>query len=165
VSGPRERAHDPRPQVVVTRFECPGLYALLLVKLLHHRVRPQVRAVAPGYLGGTTLVRWRTRTLLSLSLWRDLDGVYDMGQARRHVLAARVPSRLGVRTSCDVYARSGEWRRVMFGVPSPEGRGRPSAGGRTGEDDLQGAGAVHALDAVEFDVAGGRRPGNPRQRP
>jgi hypothetical protein len=112
--------HDPRRQFVLTRFACPNLYALLVVKLLHYRVRPQVRRVAPGYLGGTTIVQWRSRTLLSLSLWRDLDGVYDMGQARRHVLAARVPGRLGVRTSCDVYTLRGEWRHVMFGVPTQE---------------------------------------------
>lgn len=131
MSAPRERAHDPRRQMVLTRFTCPSLYALLLVKLLHYRVRPQIRRVAPGYLGGTTIIQWRSRTLLSLSLWQDLDGVYDMGQARRHVLAARVPSRLGVRTSCDVYACTGEWRHVMFGVPTggtpPSGRERGPA--------------------------------------
>ncbi len=122
MNAPRERVHDPRGQCVLTRFVCPSLYALLVVKLLHYRVRPQIRRVAPAYLGGTTIVHWRSRTLLSLSLWRDLDGVYDMGQARRHVLAARVPGRLGVRTSCDVYTRRGEWRHVMFGVPVQDDR-------------------------------------------
>jgi hypothetical protein len=120
MSAPGPRVRDPRGQFVLTRFECPNLYALLVVKLLHYRVRPQIRRVAPGYLGGTTSVQWRSRTVLSLSLWRDLDGVYDMGQATRHVLAARVPSRLGVRTSCDIYTRRGEWRHVMFGVPTQD---------------------------------------------
>jgi len=34
--------------MVLTRFACPSLYALLLVKLLHYRVRPQIRRVAPA---------------------------------------------------------------------------------------------------------------------
>src|SRR5262245_10766305 len=111
------RASDPRSQVVITRFECHSLLRLLRILARHYRVKREVRRVAPSYLGGTTLIRWRARTLLSFSLWRDLDGVYDMGKADSHIVASRVPARLGVSTSCGIYPYAGDWRQIMFGVP------------------------------------------------
>jgi len=114
VSG--ERATDPRGQVVVTRFECPSRWRLLLILARHFRVKREVRRVAEGYLGGTTLIQWKQRTLLSFSLWRQLDSVYDMGKSNRHIVASRVPARLEVSTACGIYAYSGDWRQLMFGT-------------------------------------------------
>jgi hypothetical protein len=113
-----ERASDPRSQVVITRFECPGRLALLRVFLRHKRVKQDVRSLVPGYLGGTTLILWKQRTLLSFSLWARLDDVYGMGKVDSHILASRVPHRLGVKTSCGIYAYSGDWRQLMFGAPT-----------------------------------------------
>jgi hypothetical protein len=102
-------------QVVVTRFECPHLPALLMLLVLHHRVKRAVRRQAHGFLGVRMLIDWRRRSLLSISLWKDLDSVYSMGEVPRHVLATRVPDRLGVVTASGVYCFVGDWRRVMFG--------------------------------------------------
>jgi hypothetical protein len=102
--------------IVVTRFECPGLWALLVLLILHRRMARNVRRDATGFLGTSLMVGWRTRTLLNVSLWQDMDGVHSMGRVRRHVDATRVPSRLGVATSGGVYAFAGDWRQVMFGI-------------------------------------------------
>lgn len=117
MSGHR-RVSDARGQVVLTRFECPGLLSLLLILALHHKVKSEVRRVADGYLGHTTLVQWRSRTLLSFSLWDRLDSVYAMGESQRHIAASRIPARLRATTSCGIYAYSGEWKQVMFGTPA-----------------------------------------------
>jgi hypothetical protein len=111
-----ERASDPRGQVVITRFECPSRWRLLRVLAMHFWVKKEIRRVAEGYVGGTTLIDWKQRTLLSFSLWRRLDCIYDMGDSNRHIKASRVPARLGVSTSCGIYAYSGDWRQIMFGT-------------------------------------------------
>jgi hypothetical protein len=113
-----QRVSDPRSQVVITRFECPNLYALLLILAVHRRVKKQVRRLASGYLGGRTLVQWRTRTLLSISLWDRLDSIYAMGEVQHHIVASRIPARLKAATSCGIYTYSGDWKQVMFGVPA-----------------------------------------------
>lgn len=105
---------------MITRFECPSIRSLLVVLALHKRVKRDVRRVADGYLGGATVVSWKTRTVLSISLWQRFDSIYAMGNARAHVLASRVPRRLGVSTSCGIYAYTGEWRRLMFDAPGQE---------------------------------------------
>lgn len=105
--------------MVITRFECQSYYALVLVRILHHRIGRDVHRYAKGYLGGTTLIRWRQRLLLNFSMWDDLGSIYDMGQVTRHVSASRVPYRLGVATSCGIYTYRGDWRNVMFATPTP----------------------------------------------
>jgi hypothetical protein len=89
---------------------------LLVILAMHFRVKREVRRVAEGYLGGTTLIHWKQRTLLSFSLWRQLDSIYDMGKSNRHIVASRLPARLGVSTACGIYAYSGDWRQLMFGT-------------------------------------------------
>lgn len=110
-------AEDSRGQVVVTRFDCRTIRNVLRVLALHRRVKPEVRRKADGYLGGKTVVVWRRRSVLSISLWRDLPSMYQMGRVDRHILAARVPAQLHVTTSCGVYAYSGEWKHLMFRTP------------------------------------------------
>lgn len=111
------RVADRRGQVVITRFECRSLYALMLIRALHRPVKKDVRRHAKGYLGGTTLIQWRQRTLLSFSIWDGVESIYDMGQVNRHVSAARVPHRLSAVTSCGIYTYRGDWRNVMFATP------------------------------------------------
>lgn len=113
------RVEDRRGQVVITRFECQNLYALMLIRALHRPVKKDVRRHAQGYLGGTTLIHWRQRTLLSFSMWDGMESIYGMGQVTGHVLAARVPHRLGAVTSCGIYTYRGDWRNVMFATPTP----------------------------------------------
>jgi hypothetical protein len=102
-------------QVVVTRFECTALVGMLMILALHRRVKRDVRRNAPGFLGIRLLVDWRRRTILSISLWKDLSSVYAMGNVRRHVEASRLPAVLGATTTCGVFCFVGDWRRVMFG--------------------------------------------------
>ncbi|WP_445528402.1 hypothetical protein [Streptomyces cyslabdanicus] len=106
---------------MITRFECRSLYALLLIRLLHRTVKKDVRRYAGGYLGGTTYVQWRQRTLLSFSVWDSLGSIYDMGQVTRHVSAARIPGRLRAATACGIYSYRGDWRNVMFETPVDAG--------------------------------------------
>lgn len=105
---------------MITRFECPSLPAMLVLLLLHRRIKRQVARVADGYLGATTVRDWRARTLLSISLWRDLESVYSMGGVPRHVLGSRVPARLGIRTRAGAFCYAGDWRQVMFGTGHPK---------------------------------------------
>jgi hypothetical protein len=109
-------------QVVVTRFECPSLRTLGFLFLLHHRVKRSVRKQSTGFLGVRTVIDWRRRVLLSVSLWIDIESIYTMGDVMEHVLAARVPRKLGVATACGVYCFAGDWRRVMFQVRTAEAR-------------------------------------------
>ena len=117
-------------QVMITRFECPNLPVMMLVMLLHGRIKRQVARRAEGFIGAMMLREWRARTVLSVSLWRDIDSVYAMGEVPRHVHASRLPARLGIRTRAGVFCYAGDWRRVMFGAgqpnPSPL---KPPAGG------------------------------------
>lgn len=100
--------------MVVTRFECPNRVVLAYLLVLHTRIKRDVRRFADGLIGARTVVDWRRRTLLSVTLWTDIASVYGMGGVSRHVAAARIPSRLGVRTRCGVFCFAGDWRRVMF---------------------------------------------------
>lgn len=115
---------DPgRGQAMITRFECPSLRAMVIIVFVHGRIKRQVSRLAEGYLGAAMLRDWRTRTVLSVSLWSDLDSVYSMGNVPRHVSGSRLPARLGVRTRAGVFSYAGDWRQVMFGAgeakPSP----------------------------------------------
>jgi hypothetical protein len=106
--------HPEGGQVVVTRFECGSLSALLAVRITHARLKRHVRRGAQGFLGVTAITDWRRRTMLSISLWRDLDSIYSMGNVPQHVAAARLPHRLGVSTASGIFCLAGDWRRVMF---------------------------------------------------
>jgi hypothetical protein len=85
--------------------------------LFHVRLKLDVRRQARGFVGVKMLIDWRRRTLLSISLWKDLDSVYSMGSVPRHVAAARIPMGLGIETTCGVFCFVGDWRRVMFQSP------------------------------------------------
>lgn len=103
---------------MVTRFECETLGRLIVMLVVHARVKRDVRRQGGGLIGSRTLVDWRRRVLLSISLWPSIESVYSMGNVRRHVIAARLPGRLGVRTACGVFCYAGDWRRVMFRAPA-----------------------------------------------
>jgi hypothetical protein len=105
-------------QVVITRFECPGVVTLLYLLALHVRIKHAVRRQVPGLIATRVVVQWRERTMLSISLWPDLSTIYAMGSVQRHVIGSRVPGRLGVRTSSGVFGFTGDWRRIMFGSPA-----------------------------------------------
>lgn len=102
-------------QVVVTRFECGSVSRLVIIRLLHARMKREVRRHTTGFIAVRTVTDWRRRTMLSISLWESLDSIYSMGEVARHVTASRVPGRLGVATTCGIYYLVGDWRRVMFG--------------------------------------------------
>jgi hypothetical protein len=100
--------------VVITRFDCPSRLTLFVLLIRHLRMKRHVRRHADGFLGVMTTIDWRRRTLLNVSLWSDPGSVYSMGRVSRHVAAARLPSRLGVRTDGAVYPCAGDWRSVLF---------------------------------------------------
>jgi hypothetical protein len=105
---------------MITRFECPSLSTMLVIVLLHRWIKRQVTRLADGYLGAVMLRDWRNRTVLSISLWRDIDSVYSMGKVPRHIHGSRLPARLGIRTRAGVFCYAGDWRQVMFGVGRPK---------------------------------------------
>jgi hypothetical protein len=107
--------------LVVTRFRCRHRAALIVLHLLHRRVKREVRRKADGYLGVTTLTSWRTGELTSISLWRNAEDIYQMGEVSSHVLAARAPGRLEVSTQSGVFSYVGDWRRVLFGNSYTDG--------------------------------------------
>ncbi len=105
---------------MITRFECPGLLAMVVIVLLHDWIKRQVARRTEGYLGATMLRDWRNRTVLSMSLWRDIDSVYSMGNVPLHIRGSRLPARLGIRTRAGVFCYAGDWRQVMFGAGQPK---------------------------------------------
>jgi len=108
---------------MITRFECPNLTSMLIIVVLHTWIKRDVNRLAEGFLGAVMVRDWRTRTVLSISLWQQIENVYSMGGVDRHIEAARLPARLGVATRCGVFCYVGDWRQVMFGAgiskPSP----------------------------------------------
>jgi hypothetical protein len=120
---PQFRLDPSGGQVMITRFECPNRVTMLVVALLHERIKRDVRRRVPGYLGAVMVRDWRRRTVLSVTLWDKIESVYGMGGVDRHIEAARVPARLGIDTRCGVFCYAGDWREVMFhsthGNPSP----------------------------------------------
>jgi hypothetical protein len=108
-------------QVIVTRFECPGVFTLGYLAMLHWRIKREVRRSAEGLIAARAVLDWRRRILFSVTLWRDIESVYAMGDVRGHVAAARIPARLGIRTRCGVFCFAGDWRRVMFHGQAPPG--------------------------------------------
>ncbi len=92
---------------------------LLFLVALHRHIGRDVRRLAPGLVTSHGAVLWRERTLLSISVWRDLDSVYGIGSAQRHTFATRLPVRLGIATSSGVFSFTGDSRRVLFGSPVP----------------------------------------------
>jgi len=113
---PSTRLGHDTGQVVITRFECRNLRQVYTVVLLHYRVKKGVRRAASGYVGGTFIIDWRRRTVLSLSVWTNLPSIYSMGDVPEHIQAVRIPRRIGVRTRCGVYGYSGDWRNVLFHI-------------------------------------------------
>jgi hypothetical protein len=87
---------------------------LLRTLSLHRRVRRDVERHATGFIGVKTLIMWRERTILSISLWENLESIYSMGSVERHILATRRTGPLGIDTSSGVFPFAGDWRRVMF---------------------------------------------------
>jgi hypothetical protein len=81
---------------------------------LHRLVKREALRKIPECLGVTILTDWRSRTMYSISLWRDMKDIYKMGEVQKHILAARVPGRLGVHTESGVFTYVGDWRRVLF---------------------------------------------------
>jgi hypothetical protein len=101
-------------QVVVTRFECGNLLTLLTLRAVHVRIKSEVRRQAAGLIGVTTFIDWRSRTMLSISLWQNFGSIYSMGNVPQHVSVSRLPGRLGVTTTCGIFSLTGDWRRAMF---------------------------------------------------
>lgn len=110
--------------VVITRFACPSRWTLLVLLVMHRRMRRQVERHADGFVDVLWTADWRHRTLLNVSLWTDQNSIYSMGRVTRHVNAARLPSRLGIRTDGAVYPSAGDWRRLLF---TPDRLTRPAA--------------------------------------
>lgn len=106
----------PGGAVVVTLFACRSRWDVLLIWWLHHRIKPAVRARTRGFLGVRLYIDWRQRVVRSVSLWTDAKYLYDMGEVSEHVDAARIPRRLGARTTCGIYTYEGEWTELMFGL-------------------------------------------------
>src|SRR5277367_4766366 len=76
-------------QVVITRFECESVLGLLRLLLLHKRIKGDVRRQASGFICVRTHISWRSHTMLSISVWKDLESIYSMGQVARHIQAAK----------------------------------------------------------------------------
>ena len=78
-------------RVVITRFDCRNRRTILLFLLVHSRIKRDVRQECPGFIAASRVIIWSDRTLLSITLWRDLDSIYDMGGVPRHIFASRLP--------------------------------------------------------------------------
>ena len=102
-------------RVVVTRFECYTLLNFVIITLLHLWLKRFVRRAVGGLLGVAQLTNLQHRTVWSVSLWDDLGSIYSMGNCPPHIRAARLPHRLGIKTTCGVFTLTGDWRQVMFG--------------------------------------------------
>jgi hypothetical protein len=102
-------------RVMVTLFECGALWKVVLLLAIHHRVERDVERRVPGLIGVATSVDWRSRRIFSISLWKNAESVYGMGEVPRHVYVARMSRRFGISTRCGVFQHIGDWKVVMFG--------------------------------------------------
>lgn len=107
--------------LVVTRFQCRHRPALIVLLVLHQRVKREVRRKVEGCLGVTTMTDWRRGELTSISLWRKAEDIYGMGEVQSHIVATRVPGKIRVTTQSGVFTYSGDWRRVLFGTKYTDG--------------------------------------------
>ncbi|MFJ8544424.1 hypothetical protein ACIRFH_20795 [Streptomyces sp. NPDC093586] len=107
-------ARDSRGHIALTRFECRTALNVVVVLLMHMRIKREVRRVAPGFVGAAPVVLWKDRTVLSVTLWRTLESMYAMGEAQSHIRASRVPSKLGIRTTSGLFPYRGDWKNVLF---------------------------------------------------
>lgn len=89
---------------------------MLRIILMHHRIKPDIQASVPGFIGIKTLKLWRERRILSISMWERGAALMGMGASNRHVEAAHVTGRLGVVTNAGIFNYRGDWRRLMFGA-------------------------------------------------
>ncbi|MFE3905965.1 hypothetical protein ACFXPY_38340 [Streptomyces sp. NPDC059153] len=108
------KARDPRGHVALTRFECRTALNMVVVLLMHMRIKREVRRVAPGFVGAAPVVLWKHRTILSVTLWRTLESMYAMGEVQSHILASRVPHKLGIRTTSGLFPYGGDWKNLLF---------------------------------------------------
>lgn len=102
--------------VAVTRFSGASRLQKLALLLLHHRIAREVSRLCPGFIGASHLTNWAGGAFFSITMWRDLDSVYGMGEVTRHIRATRLPIKMGLRTRCGVFAYEGDWKTVMFGA-------------------------------------------------
>ncbi|MFJ6854158.1 hypothetical protein ACIQM3_27180 [Streptomyces sp. NPDC091271] len=112
--NPYTKARDPRGHIALTRFECRSALNMAVVLFLHARIKREVRRIAPEFVGAAPVVLWRHRTILSVTLWRTLESMYAMGEAQSHILAARVPHKLGIRTTSGLFPYGGDWKNLLF---------------------------------------------------
>lgn len=103
-------------RVVITRFDCRNRRTILLFLLVHSRIKRDVRQECPGFIAASRVIIWSDRTLLSITLWRDLDSIYDMGGVPRHIFASRLPGRFNADTTCGIFSYDGDWKALMFGA-------------------------------------------------
>ncbi len=72
-NGDRIIHEDGRGQIVVTRFECPNAYSFALIRLLHYAVRRQAKKRALAFRGVAVISSWRTKTMMSITVWDSLQ--------------------------------------------------------------------------------------------
>jgi len=121
------------PVAALTVFRCASWRSLARIVWEHRRVKRDVRRRVDGFVAVSLGVDVRTRTAFSLSLWRDLAAMRNVGHARRHVEAARQTLRSAdVETEQMVYQPLGDWRTVlwdesdMWSIPVAERAGTSS---------------------------------------
>ena len=107
--------------VVVTLFACRTRWDMLLIWWLHFRLKPAIRARAPGFLGVRLYLDWRQRLVRSVTLWSSPARVYGIGEVREHAAATRIPRRRRIRTACAIYTSEGECLAAMFGGKPRQG--------------------------------------------
>jgi hypothetical protein len=100
--------------VVVTRFDCPTYRHLLVIRLMHAVLGRRIRPKLDGLVLSYTRTQVRARRVLSVSVFGQIGDLYQMGQVTTHVNAARIPQKLGVKTSGGVFVYSGDWRKILF---------------------------------------------------
>lgn len=111
--------------MVITRFDCPTYRHLLVIRLLHAVLGRRIRAKLDGLLLSHTTTDLRARRVVSVSVFRELGDLYQMGSVTTHVNAARIPPKLGVKTSGGVFVYAGDWRKILFDA-GREARNAPS---------------------------------------
>lgn len=104
--------------VVVTRFDCPNRRRVVGILWRHWVLRSRCRRQLDRLIDVKIFVSWRNKTVRSVSLWSDAEGLFSMGSVDAHVRATRMPAQRGITTSCGIFSFAGEWRQLMFGAPT-----------------------------------------------
>lgn len=87
---------------------------MIIVRRLHRKLKRRIVRRLAGLDDVILSYDWSNRIIRNISIWSNINLIYGMGEIPEHVRLSRLPSRMGITTSCEVFSSIGDWRHVLF---------------------------------------------------